>query len=282
MAEDLKNLTTVASFGGQQRRFSHPSTVCGCVMNFSVYLPNSSNTSKLPVLYYLSGLTCTDLNCVEKSGIQRVANECNVIVVFPDTSPRGLGYPGEAADWDFGVGAGMYVDATQEPWSVGYRMYSYVTSELPALIEANFPVDASRQSIFGHSMGGHGALICALKNPGRYKSVSAFAPITNPSVVPWGLKAFGKYLGSDVETWKQYDATELATNYAGPEIDVLIDQGKSDNFIENQLKPENFRAVAEKNDKIKLTLNIHDGYDHSYYFIASFMESHVKFHASHF
>jgi len=279
--EGIKNIATTLSFEGHQKRYQHLSQVCACSMNFSVYLPISSKTSNLPVLYYLSGLSCTDLNCVEKSGIQRLATEHNIIIVFPDTSPRGLGYPGEAESWDFGVGAGMYVDATQEPWCVGFKMYSYVTEELPKIIEANFPVDTSRQSIFGHSMGGHGALICALKNPGKYKSVSAFAPISNPSVVPWGQKAFSKYLGDNVENWKKYDATELARNYSGPKIDILVDQGSADNFLEIQLKPYNLKTAVEKNENINLHLNIHEGYDHSYYFIASFMESHIKFHASH-
>jgi len=284
--ESVKKISSNKNFEGENRRFSHASSVCACNMNFSVYIPAAAiknEETRYPIIYYLSGLTCTDLNCVEKSGIQRVANENNVIIVFPDTSPRGLGYPGEADSWDFGVGAGMYVDATQEPWSTGFKMYSYVTAELPAIVQELFPfVDSSRQSIFGHSMGGHGALICALKNPGKYRSVSAFAPIVNPSVVPWGLKAFPKYLGDDVSTWSQYDATELSKNYSGPKIDILIDQGTVDSFLEVQLKPDNFRQAVENNSNINLTLNMREGYDHSYYFIASFMESHIKFHASHF
>jgi len=279
MAE-LKQLNCNKSYGGEQKRYEHASDVCACNMKFSIYVPGGSS-ALLPVVYYLSGLTCTDLNCVEKSGIQRYASELQMIVVFPDTSPRGLGYPGEAESWDFGVGAGMYIDATESPWNVGFKMFSYVTQELPMIIEKNFPVDSKRQSIMGHSMGGHGALISSLNNPGRFRSVSCFAPITNPSVVPWGIKAFGKYLGEDKESWKKYDGVELVRAYTGPNLPILVDQGSSDQFLEVQLKPQNLKSAVEGNKNIELTLNIHDGYDHSYYFISSFIESHMKFHYNH-
>lgn len=279
MAE-IKQLSCNKSYGGEQKRYEHTSTVCACPMKFSVYLPGG-RTGPFPVVYYLSGLTCTDLNCVEKSGVQRYASSLGMIVVFPDTSPRGLGYDGEAESWDFGVGAGMYVDATEAPWSVGYKMYTYVTQELPAIIEANFPVDAKRQSIMGHSMGGHGALVCSLNNPGRFRSVSCFAPITNPSVVPWGLKAFPKYLGEDKETWKKYDGCDLARAYAGPKLSILVDQGGADSFLANQLKPENLQEAVKDNANIELNLTVSEGYDHSYYFISSFMEKHMNFHFEH-
>jgi len=276
----VTNTSTIVMFGGEQKRYEHESTVCSCKMTFSAFLPSGSKNAKLPVLYYLSGLTCTDLNCVEKSGIQRVAEKLNVIVVFPDTSPRGLNFPGDKERYDFGEGAGMYINATQEPWKVGYNMYSYVTEELPSLVAANLPVDPTRQSIFGHSMGGHGALVSALRNPGKYKSVSAFAPITNPSAVQWGQDAFTKYLGADHEAWKQFDSSELISKYAGQSLDILVDQGTADKFLENQLKPENLSNAAKGNGNVNLTLNLREGYDHSYYFIASFMESHLEFHAA--
>jgi len=199
--------------------------------------------------------------------------------VAPDTSPRGLGYPGDKDSWDFGVGAGMYVDSTEAPWKVGYRMYSYITKELPRVIHENFPTDSTIEAIFGHSMGGHGALIMALKNPGKYKSVSAFAPICNPSRVAWGQKTFSAYLGANKESWKAYDATELAKTYNGPTLDILIDQGDKDPYLQSDLTPQTFLNATNTNPKVKLNFRIHNGYDHGYYFISTFIEDHFKYHA---
>ena len=223
----LTEVSSAKCFGGLQKVFSHESREVGCRMNFAVYIPPSAATgdSQLPVLYWLSGLTCTEQNFITKSGFQRYAAENNLVVVAPDTSPRGLGIPGEDEDWDFGTGAGFYLNATQDPWKKNYRMYSYVTEELPALVESHFAfVLKGKKSISGHSMGGHGALICALKNPGAYAVATAFAPISNPSQVPWGQKAFAAYLGPDRESWKEWDATELAKSYAGPPLNLLVDQ----------------------------------------------------------
>ena len=246
-------------------------------MEVAVYLPPQAEQGRVPVLYWLSGLTCTWANFTEKAGAQRHAAEHGLIIVAPDTSPRGSDHPGEHDAYDFGSGAGFYVDATAEPWARNYRMYSYVTDELPRLVEADLPVDTARQGIFGHSMGGHGALICALKNPGRYSSLSAFAPIAAPMRCPWGEKALSGYLGDDRESWRAYDATELAAG-SGWSNEVLVDQGTADDFLDGQLKPhllqEAFRAAG-----IPLTLRYQAGYDHSYYFMASFMADHVAHHA---
>ncbi len=263
--------------GGTQRVIRHESAQTRCAMEVAVYVPPQAEQGRVPVLYWLSGLTCTWANFTEKAGVQRHAAEHGLMIVAPDTSPRGVDLPGEDDAYDFGSGAGFYVDATREPWSRHYRMYSYVTEELPALIEANLPVDAQRQGIFGHSMGGHGALICALKNPGRYRSLSAFAPIGTPMRCPWGEKAFSGYLGDDRETWRAYDATELAAG-SDWQSEVLVDQGTADDFLDEQLKPqllqEAFRAAG-----IPLTLRYQAGYDHSYYFMASFMAEHLAHHA---
>ena len=263
--------------GGMQRIYRHESSVTRCAMEFAVYLPPQAEHGSVPVLYWLSGLTCTWANFTEKAGVQRYAAEHGLMIVAPDTSPRGTDLPGEHDSYDFGSGAGFYVDATAEPWSRNYRMYSYVTEELPALIEAHLPVDAQRQGIFGHSMGGHGALICALRNPGRYRSLSAFAPICAPMRCPWGEKAFAGYLGDDRESWRAYDATELAAGSSW-RSEVLVDQGSADDFLDEQLKPqlllEAFRAAG-----IPLTLRYQAGYDHSYYFMASFMGDHLAHHA---
>jgi len=231
-------------------------------------------------LWYLSGLTCTDLNFTEKANAQRFAAKHGIILVAPDTSPRGLGYPGETDSWDFGVGAGMYVDATQTPWKKGYQMYSYITQELPKIISQTVSqADLSRQSILGHSMGGHGALVITLRNPTLYKSVSAFAPICNPSRVPWGIKGFTAYLGADKETWKEYDATVLIKTYKGPQLQILIDQGEKDSFISTNLTPEVIVDAARSNSLIQLNLRIQSGYDHGYYFVTSFIEDHIDYHA---
>ena len=267
-------------FGGMQGVYTHAAETTHCSMRFGVFMPPQAQSARVPVLYWLSGLTCTEDNFIVKAGAQRVAAELGVAIVVPDTSPRGLGYPGEADAYDFGLGAGFYVDATEAPWSEGYRMYSYVTNELPAYVERHFAVIAGRAGIFGHSMGGHGALTIALKNPGRYRSVSAFAPIASPMRCPWGEKALTGYLGSDRGRWREYDATALIADrgWRGPAL--LVDQGTSDPFIESQLKPELLRQACE-HAGVALDLRLRDGYDHSYFFIATFIEEHLRFHARH-
>ena len=267
-------------FGGMQGVYTHAAETTHCSMRFGVFMPPQAQSARVPVLYWLSGLTCTEDNFIVKAGAQRVAAELGVAIVVPDTSPRGLGYPGEADAYDFGLGAGFYVDATEAPWSEGYRMYSYVTNELPAYVERHFAIVAGRAGIFGHSMGGHGALTIALKNPGRYRSVSAFAPIASPMRCPWGEKALTGYLGSDRGCWREYDATALIADrgWRGPAL--LVDQGTSDPFIESQLKPELLRQACEQAG-VALDLRLRDGYDHSYFFIATFIEEHLRFHARH-
>lgn len=276
----MKQVSGQKCFGGEQRVYVHDSRVTRCAMRFGAFLPPQAQAGPVPVLYWLSGLTCTEENFIAKAGAQRVAAELGIALVVPDTSPRGLGYPGEADSYDFGLGAGFYVDATEAPWSAGYRMYSYVTEELPAVVGANLPVDLARAGIFGHSMGGHGALVLALRNPGRYRSVSAFAPIASPMRCPWGEKALGGYLGGDRDRWRDYDTTSLveARGWAGPPL--LVDQGTGDQFLETQLKPGLLRAACEK-AHVPLQLRMQDGYDHSYFFIATFMEDHLRFHARH-
>jgi len=274
----IEKISESRCFGGIQGIYRHASETLGCDMRFSFFHP--PGVQRAPVVYWLSGLTCTEENFTTKAGAQRVAAELGLALVAPDTSPRGLGYAGEAESWDFGLGAGFYVDATQPPWSGGYRMYSYVTRELPALIAASFPVDAGRCSIMGHSMGGHGALVAALRNPGTYTSVSAFAPIVAPMRVPWGEKAFSRYLGADREAWREYDASELvrARGWRGPPI--LVDQGTGDSFLESQLRPQLLREACEAAG-VPLELRLQEGYDHSYYFIASFIADHLRYHAGH-
>jgi S-formylglutathione hydrolase len=263
--------------GGVQAVYRHESAQTRCAMEFAVYRPPQAEHRPVPVLYWLSGLTCSWANFTEKAGAQRYAAEHGLMIVAPDTSPRGVDLPGEHDAYDFGSGAGFYVDATEQPWARHYRMYSYVTEELPALIEAHLPVDAERQGIFGHSMGGHGALVCALRNPDRYRSLSAFAPIGAPMRCPWGEKALSGYLGADRESWRAYDATELAAA-SGWRREVLVDQGTADDFLAEQLKPhlllDAFRAAG-----IPLTLRYQAGYDHSYYVMASFMADHLAHHA---
>jgi len=265
--------------GGWQKVFSHKSAELKCDMNIGVFLPAQSESAKCPVVYWLSGLTCTEQNFVTKAGAQRYAAEKGVIIVAPDTSPRGCNIEGEDDSWDFGTGAGFYVDATEAKWKDNYRMYSYITKELPQLINDNFPTNG-KQSIMGHSMGGHGALICALKNPGMYASVSAFAPICNPSQCPWGHKAFTGYLGEDKKAWAEYDATQLAKGYNGPPLEILIDQGSEDGFLkDSQLLPDNLVAACAEN-KVPIVYRLQEGYDHSYYFMASFMGDHIEKHAA--
>nr|XP_032830922.1 S-formylglutathione hydrolase isoform X1 [Petromyzon marinus] len=275
----LVEISSNRIFEGYQKVFEHESLELKCKMRFGIYLPPKAETHKCPVLYWLSGLTCTEQNFVTKAGVQRLASEHGLIVVAPDTSPRGCNVEGEDESWDFGSGAGFYVDATRDPWSQHYRMYSYVTRELPKLVKESFSADAEKQSIFGHSMGGHGALVCALRNPGMYRSVSAFAPICNPVECPWGQKAFAGYLGEDREAWKAYDATLLMSAYSGPPLDILVDQGKDDQFLSaGQLLPDNFLAACTQ-AKVPAVFRLQEGYDHSYYFIATFMDDHVLHHA---
>ncbi|CAN7565722.1 S-formylglutathione hydrolase [Devosia sp. LjRoot3] len=265
-----------ASFGGTQSVFRHTSKTLNCDMNFGIFVPKHAEGERLPVIYWLSGLTCTEQNFITKSGAQAYAAEHGVIVVAPDTSPRGDDVADDPA-YDLGKGAGFYLNATQFPWAAHFRMYDYIVEELPTLIEANFPV-SNRRSIMGHSMGGHGAITIALKNPGRYRAVSAFAPIVAPSQVPWGEKAFSAYLGPDRDTWKQYDATALLAS-AAERLPILIDQGDADDFLLTQLKPEIFAAEARRFDH-PVTLNLRPGYDHSFYFIASFIGEHIAHHAA--
>jgi S-formylglutathione hydrolase len=248
-------------------------------MRFAVFTPPQAQQGRVPVLYYLAGLTCSEETFIIKAGAQRIAAELGLMLVAPDTSPRGVKIPGDTDSWDFGVGAGFYVDATEKPWSAHYRMYSYVTAELPALIDAGFATDRERQGIFGHSMGGHGALMIALKNPGRYRSVSAFAPIAAPKSCPWGQKAFTGYLGADQSKWGAYDATELVGGVkdAARRPPILIDQGSADQFLETQLHPQRFEEAARRVG-YPVTLRRQEGYDHSYYFISTFMEDHLRHH----
>jgi len=267
----------VKCFDGRQQTHEHPSDACNCTMRFGIYLPPQAEQGPVPVLYWLSGLTCTEENFATKAGAQRYAAEHGIAIVHPDTSPRGVDLPGEDDSYDFGSGAGFYVNATREPWSRHYHMYDYVTRELPEYIEANFPVQPGVKSIFGHSMGGHGALVCALRNPEGYRSVSAFAPIVNPTDVPWGEKAFGGYLGDDRETWKTYDTCELVRK-GNAKTPLLVDQGDADNFLNEQLQPEALQRACDENDH-PLTLRMQPGYDHSYYFIATFIGDHVRHHA---
>jgi len=264
-------------YGGWQQRWQHHSATLNCPMTFSLFLPPEGKKSPPPVLYWLSGLTCNDENFTTKAGAQRVAAELGIVLVMPDTSPRGEGVANDAG-YDLGQGAGFYLNATQAPWSAHFRMYDYLRDELPALIEAQFNV-SSRRAISGHSMGGHGALMLALKNPGLYCSTSAFAPIVNPSRVPWGQKAFSAYLGDDKTRWAEWDSTELLlASQPADGIPMLIDQGDSDQFLADQLQPAVFAEAARQKDW-PLTLRIQPGYDHSYYFIASFIEDHLRFHA---
>jgi len=267
-----------ACFGGVQRFYQHDSQAIGLPMRFSIYLPPGFEGKQLPVLFYLAGLTCTEETFAIKAGAQRVAAEKGLMLVMPDTSPRGAGVPGEADSWDFGVGAGFYLDATEEPWARHYRMYSYLL-ELRELVLREFGADGGRCGIFGHSMGGHGALVMALRHPDLFRSVSAFAPIAAPSRCPWGEKAFGGYLGADRTRWRAWDATELVSE--GPvrfPQGILIDQGLADKFLPDQLNPDAFEAACRAAGQ-PLTLRRHPGYDHGYYFIASFVEDHLRFHA---
>lgn len=276
----IENLSCNKSFGGWHKQYSHQSVVLNSSMRFAIYLPpQASAAHKVPVLYWLSGLTCTDENFMQKAGVQHIAAELGVAIVAPDTSPRGDAVADDEG-YDLGKGAGFYVNATEQPWQRHYQMYDYIVDELPALIEAHFPVTDQR-AIAGHSMGGHGALVIALRNAGRYSSVSAFSPITHPMDCPWGQKAFTAYLGKQQDAWREYDASELMRKAVDGSAPALVDQGEADDFLDSQLKPEALQAAAQLSG-YPLELRRHEGYDHSYYFIASFIEEHVRFHASHF
>lgn len=274
----MKTLAEHRSFGGVQGFYQHDSRACAGPMRLAVYLPPQAERGPVPAVYYLAGLTCTEETFPVKAGAQRVAAELGLALVCPDTSPRVARFPGDDASWDFGLGAGFYVDATREPWSSAYRMQSYVTRELVDAVQAAFPIATDRRGVFGHSMGGHGALVSALRNPGLYRTVSALAPIAAPSRVPWGEKAFSGYLGEDREAWEAYDACALlaARTLGSP---LLVDQGLSDKFLEVQLRPELLEEACASAGQA-LTLRRHAGYDHGYYFVASFVEDHLRHHAA--
>jgi len=274
----IKTISEQVAFGGTQGVYSHQSIETLCEMTYSVFVPPGADQKPAPIIYYLSGLTCTQDNVTTKGGFQRMAAKLGLCIVCPDTSPRGAGYEGEDIAFNFGSGAGFYVDATEPPWSGMYRMYSYVTKELPALISSKFPIQKGPAGIFGHSMGGHGALTIALKNPDQYNSVSAFAPIVAPMQCPWGEKALGGYLGTDQTTWQNYDAVELIKSGKRTKGTILIDQGSADQFLEEQLKPQLFESACKQAGQ-SLDLRMQLGYDHSYYLISSFMEDHLRHHA---
>lgn len=272
----ITEISAAKVHGGWHKQFTHQSNTVQCEMRFAIFLPSQAESEPVPVIYWLSGLTCTDENFMQKAAAFRKAAELGVAIVAPDTSPRGESVPDDSEGaYDFGLGAGFYLNATQEPWSTHYHMCNYVVKELPALIEANFPVN-TKKSISGHSMGGHGALSIGLKHPDLYRSVSAFSPITNPMNCPWGIKAFSLYLGEDKANWSRYDSCELlkATDSVPP---ILVDQGSADSFLEEQLKPDMFQSIAKQHDNI--VFRMQDGYDHSYFFIQSFIEDHLAFHA---
>mgnify|MGYP001770684327 CR=1 FL=1 len=272
----IENVSQAKVFGGWHKQYTHESSSLNCQMRFAIFLPpNATKSHPVPILYWLSGLTCSDENFMQKAGAFRMAAELGIAIVAPDTSPRGEGVADDE-NYDLGQGAGFYLNATQAPWSQHYFMYDYITKELPAIIENNFPV-SDVKSISGHSMGGHGALTIGLKNADQYRSISAFSPISNPIQCPWGQKAFTAYLGTDIENWKQYDASELLKQGPSP-LAILVDQGDADGFLSEQLKPELLVAAANKHGS-ELTLRMQPGYDHSYYFISSFIDDHLNFHA---
>ena len=274
----LELISQNKAFGGWLKRYRHTSSTLNCGMVFAVYLPPQAEEQAVPFLYWLSGLTCTDENFSQKAGAFRKAAELGLAIVCPDTSPRGSDFDGEHDSYDFGSGAGFYINATQAPWNQHYQMYSYVSDELPALVEEVFPFNGKR-SISGHSMGGHGALICALKNPDRYQSVSAFSPITNPMECPWGQKAFTGYLGDERQDWQQWDTCFLIRR-SKQKLPMLVDQGTDDDFLSEQLKPEALTHACT-NAEYPMQLRMQPGYDHSYFFISSFIDDHLTFHAGH-
>ncbi len=277
----IETLSETSCFGGRIGFYRHASSSNHCDMQFSVFVPPQAADGKVPVLTFLSGLTCTEENFMIKSGAQRVAAELGLMLVSPDTSPRGEGVPDDPDDdYDFGLAAGFYLNATQEPWSQHYHMYDYITRELPELVFGNFPGDEQRHGLTGHSMGGHGALTIGLRNPGLYRSLSAFAPICTTLHSPWGQKALGYYMGSDTSTWNDYDACEVARSVSDPSIydKILVDQGADDPYLAEQLKPELLQSACAESG-LSLELRIHDGYDHGYYFISTFIEDHLAHHA---
>ena len=275
----MEQIATNKIFDGEQSQFKHSSSSLNCDMQFSVFLPPQANSKPVPVLYWLSGLTCTDQNFVTKAGAQRYAAEHGIAIVCPDTSPRGVDVSDDPEGaWDFGLGAGFYLNATQEPWSKHYQMYDYIVNELPKLISDNFSIDANKVAISGHSMGGHGALSIALKNADKYKSVSAFSPIVSPINCAWGNKALSNYLGLNKADWAEYDSCALLAK-ANKQLPILVDQGNDDNFLKEQLKTELLEQASE-NANYPMSIRYQDGYDHSYYFVASFIGEHIAFHAS--
>ena len=274
----METVSSATAFGGTQGVYSHTSSTCGCDMVFSVFVPPQAKNGPCPVLWYLSGLTCTHANVTEKGEFRRAAAEHGIIIVCPDTSPRGEGVADEPDNWQFGSGAGFYLDATEAPYAANYRMYSYVTGELPGLVAANFPADRARQGVFGHSMGGHGALTIALKNPETFKSCSAFAPIVNPMTADWSKPALEKYLGTNEAAWRDYDACALIED--GKRFsEFLVDQGKADGFLDSGLRPWLLEEACNK-ASIPVTVRMQEGYDHSYYFISTFMHDHIAWHAA--
>ncbi|MFL1405929.1 S-formylglutathione hydrolase [Marinobacter sp. M1N3S26] len=274
--QQLEQIAQNRVFDGVVTRYRHPSASTKTDMTFSIFLPPQAEHQEVPVLYWLSGLTCTDENFVQKAGAFRLASQLGLAIVCPDTSPRGTDLPGEHDSYDFGSGAGFYVNATQAPWSEHYRMYDYVLEELPAMINEHFPVNGKR-SISGHSMGGHGALVCALRNPGAFESVSAFAPIANPSQCPWGQKALGAYLGPDRDDWREWDASSLIRQGTS-KLPLLVDQGTADQFLEEQLLPSALQAACAEAEH-PLDLRMREGYDHSYFFVSTFMDDHLRYHS---
>ena len=273
----MMQVSSVKSHGGTQAVYTHASQACSCDMTFAIFLPPQAQMRPVPVLWYLSGLTCTHQNVMEKGEYRRAAARHGIAIVCPDTSPRGSEIPDEKDNWKFGCGAGFYLDATQEPFAKNYRMATYLWEELPSLLAAQFPLDMTRQGIFGHSMGGHGAITLALKNPGRFRSVSAFAPIVQPSTADWSKPAFEKYLGSDPKAWRSYDTTCLIEDdHRIPEL--LVDQGSADSFLNDGLRPWLLSQACEGTG-IELTLNMREGYDHSYFFISTYMDDHIAWHA---
>lgn len=277
MHDTITTRSEQRAFGGVQGFYEHPSQACAGQMRFSVYLPPAASSREVPAVYFLAGLTCTEETFMIKAGAQRVAASLGLALVTCDTSPRSARFPGDETSWDFGQGAGFYLDATQSPWSSAYRMRAWVTRELRAMVEGRFPIQKGTRGIFGHSMGGHGALTIALSLPSEYQSVSAFAPIVAPSQVPWGIKAFSGYLGEDRSAWAAYDAVELV-RHSRFDGTILIDQGTADKFLERELRPELFTAACERAGQ-PLSLRMQEGYDHSYYFIATFVEDHLRHHA---
>lgn len=277
MDREPKLVSSFQSFGGKVEFYSHFSSSTNTEMRFSVYLPPAAKNKRLPVLYWLSGLTCSEENFMVKAGAQRIAAEKELIIVCPDTSPRKTGIPYEDKDWDFGTAAGFYLNARREPWSKFFRMEDYCIRELPEIVERCFPVIAGRRGVSGHSMGGHGALVLSLRYPGHFQSVSAFSPISAPSVCPWGQKAFQNYLGEEVSLWHEYDASQLVKR-ATTRVPFLVDQGSDDKFLKDQLMPERLLEAC-RNADYPITFNMREGYDHSYYFVASFIDGHLLHHA---